>query len=290
MLPKSVSPHLTTRRPPHGCDAGSFCRRFSDACKCQPITAQRAPAFREATFLDFWRSRSNTAPSASLLHLPPPSSTAEHREKGNSAEYLRLYFDPDFQLRCHSLPANPTATMRWLSSLLSVSLLAAASLAAKPSTKERFAEFHAKSLSSAPVKLGESTYRSLTSSTRDYTAAVLLTALEARFQCQLCREFQPEWELLARSWTKGDKAGESRLILGTLDFADGRDVFMSVSVACWVHLQLTLANDGASSACKRHPSSFCSLPRPDRMPSHQRSLCDTTLPAGMQAPDGHPNF
>lgn len=58
--------------------------------------------------------------------------------------------------------------------------------------------------------------------------AVLLTALETRFGCQLCQEFAPEWEVLGRSWTRGDKAGESRLIFGTLDFADGRETFISV--------------------------------------------------------------
>ncbi|KAK3937923.1 oligosaccharyl transferase subunit [Diplogelasinospora grovesii] len=120
--------------------------------------------------------------------------------------------------------------MRWLPAFLSVSLLAVGSLAAKKSSEERFKDFHTKSLSSSPVKLVDSSYKELTSTPRDYTVAVLLTALEARFGCQLCREFQPEWDLLSRSWTKGDKAGESRMIFGTLDFADGRDTFMSLGL------------------------------------------------------------
>jgi oligosaccharyltransferase complex subunit gamma len=44
----------------------------------------------------------------------------------------------------------------------------------------------------------------------------------------LCREFQPEWELLAKSWTKGDKKSESRLVYGTLDFTDGKATFQGV--------------------------------------------------------------
>jgi oligosaccharyltransferase complex subunit gamma len=118
--------------------------------------------------------------------------------------------------------------MRWLQSFFSLALLATGSLAAKQTPAERFTEFHAKSLSSAPVKLVDRTYKSLTGTPRDYTVAVLLTALESRFGCQLCREFQPEWDLLARSWIKGDKQGASRLVFGTLDFSDGRDVFLSV--------------------------------------------------------------
>jgi len=70
----------------------------------------------------------------------------------------------------------------------------------------------------------------LTSSPRDYSVAVLLTALDNRFGCQLCREFQPEWDLLAKSWTKGDKTGESRLIYATLDFADGKAIFQALGL------------------------------------------------------------
>jgi oligosaccharyltransferase complex subunit gamma len=108
------------------------------------------------------------------------------------------------------------------------SLLPLAISAAKKSSGDRFQEFHSKALSSTPLKLIDSSYDRLTSAPRDYSIAVLLTALEARFGCQLCREFQPEWDLLAKSWTKGDKEGNSRLVYGTLDFADGKNTFQSV--------------------------------------------------------------
>ena len=60
------------------------------------------------------------------------------------------------------------------------------------------------------------------------TRKSVVTALEARFGCSLCNDFQPEWEMLAKAWTKGDKEMESRLIFGTLDFADGKNTFQSV--------------------------------------------------------------
>ncbi|KAJ4302546.1 oligosaccharyl transferase subunit ost3/OST6 [Collariella sp. IMI 366227] len=117
-----------------------------------------------------------------------------------------------------------------LSTLL-LPLLGSSLSAAKKTPEERFQTYHAKSLSSSsPVKLGDASYRDLTATPRDYTVAVLLTAMDARFGCQLCRDFQPEWELLGRSWTGGDKKGESRVVFGTLDFADGRDVFMSLGL------------------------------------------------------------
>lgn len=118
--------------------------------------------------------------------------------------------------------------MRFFGDLLCALLLASA-IAAKNVAKDRFEDFHAKSLATAPLKLADTSYTRLTRAPRDYSAAILLTALDSRFGCHLCREFQPEWELLAKSWTKGDKKGDSRLIYGTLDFSDGKDIFQSVS-------------------------------------------------------------
>jgi oligosaccharyltransferase complex subunit gamma len=120
--------------------------------------------------------------------------------------------------------------MRWLQGLLSVSLLSVGAFGAKKSAEERFSNYHTKALASAPVKLNDGSYRDLTAAPRDYTGVVLLTALEARFGCELCRQFQPEWELLSRSWTKGDKKGDSRVVFGTLDFSDGRETFVSVGL------------------------------------------------------------
>jgi oligosaccharyltransferase complex subunit gamma len=120
-------------------------------------------------------------------------------------------------------------TMHFLKGLV-LSLLPAATIAAKKPAVDKFQQFHSKALSSSPLKLDDSIYSQLTSAPRDYSVAVLLTALESRFGCQLCREFQPEWDLLSKSWTKGDKKGESRLVFGTLDFTDGKNTFQSVSI------------------------------------------------------------
>lgn len=118
--------------------------------------------------------------------------------------------------------------MRWFK-LLTASLLPFVALAAKKSTGDRFDDARAKSLSTGrSLKLNDASYAQLTKSPRDYGVAVLLTALETRFGCGLCREFQPEWELLTNSWMKGDREGKSRVVFGTLDFVDGKNVFQSV--------------------------------------------------------------
>jgi oligosaccharyltransferase complex subunit gamma len=108
---------------------------------------------------------------------------------------------------------------------LTLLLLPLTAFAAKKPVVDKFTDYHAKA---APLKLADSSYDKLIATPRDYSVAVLLTALESRFGCQLCREFQPEWDLLAKTWTKGDKTGTSRLVYGTLDFADGKNTFQSV--------------------------------------------------------------
>jgi oligosaccharyltransferase complex subunit gamma len=134
---------------------------------------------------------------------------------------------------------------------LTLSLLPLGVLGAKKAPADKFEQFHSKALSSAPIKLADATYGQLTSTPRDYSVAVLLTALETRFGCQLCRDFQPEWDLLAKSWTRGDKKGESRLIYGTLDFVDGKGTFQSVRFSSAALL------DSSNSSIARAPNRSC---------------------------------
>lgn len=154
--------------------------------------------------------------------------------------------------------------MRLLSSLLGACLFLGLSTAEKKSSEQRFNEFHQLLKSSPSLQLKETSYKSLTSSPRDYSVAVLLTALDARFGCQLCREFQPEWDLLAKSWLKGDKVGESRLLFGTLDFEKGKDVFASVSCEIQCSVFQVLNNVEARSSNRPRRNAIPSYRRPSR--------------------------
>lgn len=117
--------------------------------------------------------------------------------------------------------------MRFLSLVTQLLLPLSALAAKKAPSQDRFSTFHQQS---TPLKLDDAAYNELTSAPRDYAVAVLLTALEPRFGCALCQDFQSEWNLLSKSWTKGDKDSESRLIFGTLDFVDGKGTFQSVCI------------------------------------------------------------
>ena len=114
--------------------------------------------------------------------------------------------------------------MRW-HAIFAVLTLPLTALAGPKAGSDRFAKSFSQSL---PMKLDDNKYNKLTEAPRDYSVVVLLTAMGARFGCEVCHGFQPEWELLAKSWQKGDKAGESRVLFGTLDFLDGKDTFVAV--------------------------------------------------------------
>ncbi|EIT72985.1 hypothetical protein BDV35DRAFT_372682 [Aspergillus flavus] len=81
---------------------------------------------------------------------------------------------------------------------------------------------------SVPIDLDDSSYEDLTSKPRDYHVAVLLTAAEARYGCILCRDFQPEWELISRSWNKGPKPDGLKMLFTTLDFSNGKATFQKL--------------------------------------------------------------
>lgn len=114
-----------------------------------------------------------------------------------------------------------------LQSICISSLFFLGAIAAKASSGT-FQTYHSRSLKSTPLEIDDITYENLTSAPRDYSIAVLLTATEAKYGCKLCREFAPEWELVAKSWNKGDKKGESRLLFSTLDFSNGKNTFQKV--------------------------------------------------------------
>ena len=162
-------------------------------------------------------------------------------------------------------------------------------LAAKKSSENRFETYHSKSLSSSPLKLDDAAYQLLTSAPRDYAVAVLLTALEARYGCQMCRDFHPEWELIAKSWTKGDRRGSNRVLYGTLDFADGKATFQKVGTSvsrCSLHtFQSSILFNNTDllrfSLCfKRHRFCFFSHLLLDLVLRSMVSLFVMTLPLG----------
>jgi oligosaccharyltransferase complex subunit gamma len=135
--------------------------------------------------------------------------------------------------------------------VLTAALLSTCALAASRKSTDKFLTFHSKALSTSPIDIDDRGYEQLTSTPRDYSVTILLTALEARYGCQLCRDFQSEWQILGSSWTKGDKKGESRVIFGTLDFARGKETFQKVMnsyIDCSIHTN-SIAAHASNCTC-----------------------------------------
>ncbi|RDA89333.1 hypothetical protein CP532_6255 [Ophiocordyceps camponoti-leonardi (nom. inval.)] len=123
--------------------------------------------------------------------------------------------------------------------------------------QKRFTEYHDRlKAEAAPAVLNDESFKKLVSAPRDFTVVVLLTAQGARFGCQLCREFQPEWEIVARVWAKGDKDGLARTLFATLDFADGRETFISLGLQTAPVLLFYPPTHGPHAVSSREPKQF----------------------------------
>ena len=121
-----------------------------------------------------------------------------------------------------------------ISNLLALCALPFLSLAAKSPNTSAFEKYSSLQGSSPTIDLDATGYDELTGGQRDYSVAVLLTAIDKKYQCKLCREFQPEWEMIGRSWQKGDKKKETRTLFATIDFDREKTIFQRVRIYCQV--------------------------------------------------------
>ncbi|KAG9292054.1 hypothetical protein G9A89_017954 [Geosiphon pyriformis] len=87
------------------------------------------------------------------------------------------------------------------------------------------------------VELNSDLFDEFLAKPRNYSFVVLLTALDSSINCQPCREFDPEFRLVARSWQTTKLP--SRLYFGILDFKNGREIFtklkQTTAPSCWYY-------------------------------------------------------
>ena len=118
--------------------------------------------------------------------------------------------------------------MHFLKFLALTALSLTAVSAKKAPSTSKFDSYLAKQASSVPVELDERGYTDLTAAPRDYSVAVLLTARDGKYACGICRDFDKDWKILGSSWHRADKNGQHRVLFGTIDFDQGRNIFMKV--------------------------------------------------------------
>ncbi|THH33922.1 hypothetical protein EUX98_g246 [Antrodiella citrinella] len=75
------------------------------------------------------------------------------------------------------------------------------------------------------IKLDERTYDLLTSPKRTWSAAVQLTAMDAKRRCAPCKEFDPSFKEVGRSWSTVPAEERNSHFFATLDFDNGMTVF-----------------------------------------------------------------
>ncbi|EFE42195.1 hypothetical protein TRV_03037 [Trichophyton verrucosum HKI 0517] len=133
-----------------------------------------------------------------------------------------------------------TPNMRLFSLILCAIWPIALALGASSKAGDKYSKFKTASRSTGAVTLDDASYHELTAAPRDYHTVVLLTAMDSRFGCEICKMFQPEWELLSRTWSKA-KLGDSKLVFGTLDFLDGKGTFQQAPITS--QLDMTSAGE-----------------------------------------------
>ncbi|KAI7862129.1 hypothetical protein BDF14DRAFT_1876775 [Spinellus fusiger] len=78
------------------------------------------------------------------------------------------------------------------------------------------------------IQLTSETYTQFTQGKRNYGMVVVLTALSERFQCTPCRDFDPEYRLVASSFQT--TKNPARVFFGSLDFEQGQAIYQQLGL------------------------------------------------------------
>ncbi|KAK9375318.1 uncharacterized protein V1513DRAFT_443478 [Lipomyces chichibuensis] len=104
------------------------------------------------------------------------------------------------------------------------------------------------SLRPGVIRLTDNNFDSVVSAPRDYGLVVLLTAEAPQMGCHLCREFGPNYNLVAQSWHHEHPKGGDGLYFGVLDFRDGQKTFQKLQLKTapnlWVYAPTVGADAG----------------------------------------------
>ncbi|GAA5833446.1 hypothetical protein JCM5353_008056 [Sporobolomyces roseus] len=94
------------------------------------------------------------------------------------------------------------------------------------------------------IPLDAKQYDELTSSPRDYSVSVVLTAMGAQYKCQPCHTLQPEYTLLAKQWNSAKKREGEDHFFAYIDFATGPTIFQRLGLQTAPTFQLWMPTEG----------------------------------------------
>ncbi|KAF9264647.1 oligosaccharyl transferase subunit OST3/OST6 family [Marasmius fiardii PR-910] len=80
------------------------------------------------------------------------------------------------------------------------------------------------------IRLDPKAFDLLTSTKRNWSAAIQFTALDRRRRCAPCREFEPSWNAVAQAWKSAPKEHRDNHFFATLDFDEAPTVFQQLGL------------------------------------------------------------
>ncbi|CAG8547422.1 7568_t:CDS:2 [Paraglomus occultum] len=111
-----------------------------------------------------------------------------------------------------------------LACLILYCLFISTTFAAKPSLEVKVAKLNDASKKNGIVDLDSNLFDEFVAKPRNYSFVVLLTAMDSRLNCIPCREFDPEFRLVAKTWKQIGNPVD-RVYFGLLDFINGKEIF-----------------------------------------------------------------
>ncbi|KLO10678.1 dolichyl-diphosphooligosaccharide-protein glycotransferase [Schizopora paradoxa] len=108
-------------------------------------------------------------------------------------------------------------------------LLVPFGLAASSSPHERLVQL-ADASSDGIIQLNDETFDLVTSSKRDWSVVLQLTAMDKKMRCSPCREFEPSFKAVSKAWKSVPKSERDKHFFATLDFADGEKIFRRLQI------------------------------------------------------------
>ncbi|KAG0371811.1 oligosaccharyl transferase subunit ost3/OST6 [Mortierella sp. AD032] len=96
------------------------------------------------------------------------------------------------------------------------------------------------------IELDSLAFEDVLAQPRNYSMVVLFTAISPEFQCVPCKNFDPEYRLVAASWSRiPDK---SQIFFGILDFKAGQSIFQKFNMNSAPSLLYFPATDSSASS------------------------------------------
>ncbi|GAA5987706.1 hypothetical protein JCM10908_007177 [Rhodotorula pacifica] len=100
------------------------------------------------------------------------------------------------------------------------------------------------------VSLDAAGYDELTSSPRDYSVTVVLTALGDAVKCGPCKLLQPQYAQIAKQWSTAKKNDDEEHIFAYLDFERGPEIFQRLGLQTAPTFQLFMPTEGARATSR----------------------------------------